>query len=252
MHAPLPVIVMIPTNYRGKFGVAIVIAILVLAGCQMVFLLPNFSNYSRLGPQQEMRSPSIIESLQTSQHEAALLTTVSVQNARVEMLKQQVADLEKKLAIASANAPTSPSNANCQQEVADLEKKLAIASANAPTSPSNANCPFFGGNVLPNTENRPLAVYHNPGTRDDWIANLAKSIAPGSAVLDMSSGERPYQKLFDHCKYYSHEFNGNKEIEDTLRGLGANKANRKYDYVGERFKIHDRFRLALRLTCFGR
>jgi hypothetical protein len=223
----MPGIVMIPTIYRGKFGVAIVIAILVLAGFRMFFLLPNLSNYSRHGlvPQQEMGSPSILESLQTSQHEATLLTTVRVQNARVEILKQ---------------------------EVADLEKKLAIASANAPTSPSNANCPFFGGNVLPNTENRPLAVYRNPGTRDDWIANLAKSLAPGSVVLDMSSGERPYQKLFDHCKYYSHEFNGNKEIEDTLRGLGANKANRKYDYVGERFKIHDRFRLASRLTCFGR
>jgi len=72
----------------------------------------------------------------------------------------------------------------------------------------------------------------NPRIRDEWIANIAKDIPSGSKIIDVASGNRPYMNLFSHCEYYSHEFEGNKEILDTFRGE-KEKDNKKYDYQGD-------------------
>ena len=37
--------------------------------------------------------------------------------------------------------------------------------------------------------------------RDNWIQAQAKSIAPGSTVLDVGAGSCPYRSLFAHCDY---------------------------------------------------
>lgn len=210
---------MIPAILRGKFGYLVFSSVLVYAGFQMVSILGSV-NHERHGPvTNEMTIVSALKSLEKLQYELrhenatkdaveSLVSIVREQNARIEVLKQEAVELEKKL-------------------------NLKVS-----TSSSNSQCPFFGGNVLPNIQNKPIGVWEGNKVRDNWIANIAKSTPPGAAVLDMSSGERPYQKLFDHCKYHSHEFEGNKQIEDTLRGPGANKAGRKYDYVGERLKKH--------------
>jgi SAM-dependent methyltransferase len=116
-----------------------------------------------------------------------------------------------------------------RQDLLNRDQQIAATLS----SGSSVSCPFFGGSVLPGTANAPNAQYRNPGTRDDWILKISKTVAPHSAVLDMSSGERPYRKLFEHCKYHSHEFQGNNDIQDTLRGPGADKSGRKYDYVGD-------------------
>ena len=56
-----------------------------------------------------------------------------------------------------------------------------------------------------------------PGIRDNFIAKIASEIKENSSVIDICSGNKPYEKLFKHCKYVSHEFPGNKNIIDSFR-----------------------------------
>lgn len=72
--------------------------------------------------------------------------------------------------------------------------------------------------------------YFNPRIRDEWIKKIANEIPPGSKVVDVSSGNRPYMELFSHCEYFSHEFEGNENINDTFR---AKRDETKHDFVGD-------------------
>jgi ubiquinone/menaquinone biosynthesis C-methylase UbiE len=46
----------------------------------------------------------------------------------------------------------------------------------------------------------------NPGSRDKWVADRARSVEPGSRVLDVGAGTAPYKALFSHCKYETQDF----------------------------------------------
>ena len=59
---------------------------------------------------------------------------------------------------------------------------------------------------------------YNPDIRDNFIKKHALKLSNNTKILDVSSGNKPYEKLFAHCKYVSHEFNGNINIIDTFRG----------------------------------
>src|SRR5258708_19365169 len=50
------------------------------------------------------------------------------------------------------------------------------------------------------------AVGFNAKTRDEWVADRAKSIASKSRVLDVGAGTAPYRSLFSHCKYETQDF----------------------------------------------
>ena len=76
------------------------------------------------------------------------------------------------------------------------------------------------------------AVVGNPATRDAWIAAAAAATPMGSAVLDVSSGARPYKPLFAHCAYSSHEFLGNVHVIDGFRGEHTKDKSVPHDYVG--------------------
>lgn len=71
----------------------------------------------------------------------------------------------------------------------------------------------------------------NPKIRDEWIETISKTIPSGSTIIDIASGNRPYMSLFSHCKYYSHEFEGNKNLLDTFRG--ESDKNNVYDFYGD-------------------
>src|SRR6266852_4163780 len=46
----------------------------------------------------------------------------------------------------------------------------------------------------------------NARSRDEWVEGRAKSVEPGSRVLDVGAGTAPYRKLFNHCKYKAQDF----------------------------------------------
>ena len=46
----------------------------------------------------------------------------------------------------------------------------------------------------------------NAGFRDKRVADRAKSVEPGSRVLDIGAGTAPYKELFAHCKYETQDF----------------------------------------------
>jgi SAM-dependent methyltransferase len=46
----------------------------------------------------------------------------------------------------------------------------------------------------------------NSRSRDEWVADRAGSIAPGSRVLDVGAGTAPYRHLFRHCQYATQDF----------------------------------------------
>lgn len=48
----------------------------------------------------------------------------------------------------------------------------------------------------------------NKQKRDQWIAEVAKGVAPGSRVLDVGAGGCPYRPLFAHCTYDAQDFVG--------------------------------------------
>jgi ubiquinone/menaquinone biosynthesis C-methylase UbiE len=51
-----------------------------------------------------------------------------------------------------------------------------------------------------------LATGFNAKTRDAWVADRARSVAPQSRVLDVGAGTGPYRKLFSHCRYETQDF----------------------------------------------
>jgi len=71
---------------------------------------------------------------------------------------------------------------------------------------------------------------YNPDIRDNFIAKIAAEIEDNSCVIDICSGNKPYEKLFKHCKYTSHEFPGNKNIIDTFR-QETSIENKKHDII---------------------
>ncbi len=46
----------------------------------------------------------------------------------------------------------------------------------------------------------------NVSSRDEWVADRANSVAPGSRVLDVGAGTAPYRSLFAHCQYETQDF----------------------------------------------
>jgi len=66
----------------------------------------------------------------------------------------------------------------------------------------------------------------NPRIRDEFVKQHLSNLPPTTKVLDISSGNKPYKHLFEHCIYKCHEFEGNKEIIDTFRG----EKNKKMDH----------------------
>ena len=46
----------------------------------------------------------------------------------------------------------------------------------------------------------------NARSRDEWVEGRAKSVKPGSRVLDVGAGTAPYRKLFRYCKYETQDF----------------------------------------------
>lgn len=81
------------------------------------------------------------------------------------------------------------------------------------------------------------ATIGNPQTRDAWIREFAGKIPPGSTVLDVSAGARPYKELWSHCDYRSHEFPGNAQLVDGFRGESkaktASELKAMHNYVGD-------------------
>lgn len=79
-----------------------------------------------------------------------------------------------------------------------------------------------------------LTIIGNPETRDTWIALKASQTPPGSYVLDVSSGTRPYKHLFEHCNYFCHEFSENIQVMDNFRGETVkSEPNDTYDFIGD-------------------
>jgi ubiquinone/menaquinone biosynthesis C-methylase UbiE len=54
------------------------------------------------------------------------------------------------------------------------------------------------------------------------MKNQAKKIPPKSKVLDIGAGMCPYKKLFDHCKYTTHDF---AQYSGTKTGPAADEWN---------------------------
>ena len=73
----------------------------------------------------------------------------------------------------------------------------------------------------------------NPKIRDTWISDIAKSIPSGSKIVDISAGAKPYKDLFSHCKYFSHEFDGNRNIIDEFRGEKNKDNSENHDFYGD-------------------
>src|SRR5579863_3836356 len=46
----------------------------------------------------------------------------------------------------------------------------------------------------------------NACARDKWVADRARSVEPGSRVLDVGAGTAPYRSLFKHCRYETQDF----------------------------------------------
>ena len=69
---------------------------------------------------------------------------------------------------------------------------------------------------------------YNPKIRDDFIAEIAEELVKNSSVLDVSSGNKPYEQLFKHCNYTTHEFTENKKIIDGFR-QETSIENKKHD-----------------------
>ncbi len=68
----------------------------------------------------------------------------------------------------------------------------------------------------------------NQRDRDYWIAQKALTVPSKSKVLDIGAGTCPYQKVFSHCDYKTHDFMEYKGIK-----LGGAKEYGKIDYVSD-------------------
>eukprot|EP00457_Paulinella_chromatophora_P012565 gb/GEZN01012783.1/.p1 GENE.gb/GEZN01012783.1/~~gb/GEZN01012783.1/.p1 ORF type:complete len:316 (+),score=21.58 gb/GEZN01012783.1/:40-948(+) len=100
------------------------------------------------------------------------------------------------------------------------------------TQPSRA---LFARLLYLGSNPKDLAEIGNPSTRDSWMATQATAVPPGAKVLDVAAGARPYKHLWDHCSYFSHEFQGNTKLVDKFRGEGGARKNLDtvHDYIGD-------------------
>ena len=66
------------------------------------------------------------------------------------------------------------------------------------------------------------AIYlWNKYSRNAWVRAKAKTIAPGSHVLDIGAGSCPYRQYFAHCQYETHDFGKLEDHQLTgRRGYG--------------------------------
>jgi len=71
----------------------------------------------------------------------------------------------------------------------------------------------------------------NARSRDEWVADRAGSVTPGSHVLDVGAGTAPYRGLFKHCEYKTQDF----AQYDGYRGPEGHYAD--IDYVSDITKI---------------
>lgn len=67
----------------------------------------------------------------------------------------------------------------------------------------------------------------NSRSRDRWVATSALSVPAGARVLDVGAGTAPYNHLFAHCNYETHDF----EQYSGYKGPEGNYA--KIDYVSD-------------------
>jgi SAM-dependent methyltransferase len=67
----------------------------------------------------------------------------------------------------------------------------------------------------------------NARSRDEWVADRARSVTPGSRVLDVGAGTAPYRDLFKHCQYETHDF----EQYEGYKGSEGHYAH--IDYVSD-------------------
>lgn len=67
----------------------------------------------------------------------------------------------------------------------------------------------------------------NSLSRDEWVASRARSVAPGSRVLDVGAGTAPYRSLFAHCQYETQDF----AKYDGFRGTEGQYSD--IDYVSD-------------------
>lgn len=79
-----------------------------------------------------------------------------------------------------------------------------------------------------------IKVQANPFARDQFIADFISTIEKEAKVIDVSAGNKPYEKLFQQvgCQYFSHEFEGNQDILDTFRDEKT-KDPQRHDYTGD-------------------
>jgi SAM-dependent methyltransferase len=65
------------------------------------------------------------------------------------------------------------------------------------------------------------------------MKQVAENTPPGSFVLDVSAGARPYRPLWSHCTYKTHEFEGNADVIDTFRGEKDASMKVQHDFKGD-------------------
>lgn len=82
-----------------------------------------------------------------------------------------------------------------------------------------------------NSELSDISYEFNPQIRDNFVYEISKELPNNSKVIDISSGSKPYQKLFSHCLYTSHEFSGNLSILDTFRNENNSKNHDIYSPI---------------------
>lgn len=66
----------------------------------------------------------------------------------------------------------------------------------------------------------PLFAF-NALERDRWVSRQARSLSPGSSILDIGAGSCPYRALFAHCEYFSQDFCQLKDGQSRLGGYGS-------------------------------
>lgn len=111
---------------------------------------------------------------------------------------------------------------------------FAQAHANRATSTRCCSCHLRQPAYWTEIEQAPGApsVTGNPGTRDMWIQTFAQSVSAGAKVIDVSAGAKPYAHLWNHTRYYTHEFSNNTDIIDGFRAETA-ASPKSHDFGGD-------------------
>lgn len=68
--------------------------------------------------------------------------------------------------------------------------------------------------------------------RDKWVLDQARSILPGSKILDIGAGSSPYRKYFEHCIFKTQDF-----CQLNPKQLRFRKGYSAIDYVSEAHQI---------------